>query len=176
MNDATKFEEKTLQNFLQFLTKSKTLYITFFITIFLTFCFGLAMHVGGFQIIDEMYNAENIRRHVAAMTPAQKSIHSWLTGTVDVLYPFAYAAFFIGIAVKCFGRLGIWLAIPSLLAIPADLTEGFAQIMILQGHDSFISLKVWATPIKLAFFAAGLFITVIGLLLMIKKSFRTDET
>jgi hypothetical protein len=92
-----------------------------------------------------------------------------MTGTLDVAYPFAYGAFFIGIALRYFGRFGIYLALPSLLCIPADLTEGLAQVMILTGHEGWMTLKIIATPIKLALYITGLLITLVGLCLALKS-------
>lgn len=127
------------------------------------------MYFGQFGIIDEMYVAEDIRAHIKAMSPRQRAIHAWLTGTVDVVYPFAYGAFFIGIAIKYFGRFGIWLAIPTFLVIPADLIEGLSQAMLLTGHDSYMGVKLVATPIKLVCFICGLCVTIIGLVLALKN-------
>lgn len=133
-------------------------------TLFLTVLFGVVMYVWQFQIIDEMYDAQHIIDHIASMSDLQRRVHSWLTGTVDVAYPFAYAAFFIGVAIKSFGRYGVLLCVPSILCVPADLLEGFAQIMLLNDQENFIGLKVVATPIKLVLFITGLIITLIGLL------------
>jgi len=144
-------------------------------TLALTLCFGIVMYVGGFGIIDEMYNVRDIEDHIKAMEPAQRSAHAWLTGTVDVIYPFAYGAFFIGIAIRYFGRFGPLLALPSLLVIPADLTEGYAQVMLLTGHEQFMDLKVMATPIKLVLFLTGLAITLVGLGLALKGRRNTSS-
>ena len=154
---------------LTYLSQTKTLWMTFWLTMVLTAAFGVVMYVGQFVIIDEMYIAEDIRAHIEAMTPRQRIIHAWMTGTLDVAYPLAYGAFFIGIAIKYFRRFGLWLALPSILVIPTDLIEGFAQIMLLTGHDSFMGLKLIATPAKLVFFLLGLCITIVGLLLAAKR-------
>lgn len=79
------------------------------------------MYFGQFGIIDGMQSAEEISDHINAMSPDQRLMHACLTGTIDVIYPFVYSAFFIGIAIKYFGRLGIWLAVPSILVVPVDL-------------------------------------------------------
>lgn len=160
---------------LDVLSRTKTLWATFLLTIVLTIIFGIVMHVGQFGIIDEMFVAEDIRAHIDAMTPRQRTIHAWLTGTVDVIYPFAYGAFFIGVALKYFGRFGIWLALPSFLVIPCDLTEGFAQVMLLTGHDAYMDLKLIATPAKLILYIMGLLITAAGLLLGGKRRLKASS-
>ena len=149
---------------LQSLSRPRTLWFTFISTVALTLTFGVVMKVWDFGIIDEMYHAEKIRAHIDAMNPQQRSVHAWMTGTLDVAYPLIYGAFFIGVAVKAFGRYALWLALPSIGVIPADLIEGFAQIMLLTGHENFMAVKLIATPTKLVLFVTGLLISVIGLL------------
>jgi len=159
-----------------FLSQTRTLYFSFSLTLILTIIFGIVMHVGEFGIIDEMFVAEDILAHIDAMSPRQRAIHAWLTGTVDVLYPFAYGAFYVGIAIKYFERYGIWLAIPSLFVIPADLVEGLSQVMILSGHEAFIDLKLIATPVKLVLYIFGLCVTVLGFGLAAKARFNSFKT
>ena len=160
--------------FIVSLAQTKTLWITFWLTIALTLCFGVVMYFGQFGIIDEMYVAKYIQAHIDAMSPYQRSVHAWMTGTIDVAYPFAYGAFFIGVAVKYFGRFGLWLALPSFLVIPVDLTEGFAQIMLLTGHENFMGLKQIATQTKIVLYLSGLCITTLGLLLALKGLYNKN--
>nr|WP_298930275.1 hypothetical protein [uncultured Erythrobacter sp.] len=148
---------------LRILAHPPMLWSNFIATLALTAVFGAVMHFWDVVIIDEMYDAGAILAHIADLTPKQRSVHAWLTGSVDVLYPLVYGGFFIGVALKAFGRTGIWWAIPSALVIPVDLFEGFTQIMLLNGHTEYIHAKVAATPIKLVLFVAGLAITSGGL-------------
>ncbi len=154
---------------LAFLAQTKTLWFTFILTLLLTVAFVVVMQVWQFGLIDEMYNAADIKAHIAAMSPTQRTVHAWTTGTLDVAYPLCYGAFFIGVALKSFGRFGFVLALPSLLVIPVDLTEGFSQIMLLGGHNEYMGLKIIATPLKLGLFGLGLVIALIGLALMFFK-------
>lgn len=161
----------------QYLSKTRTLWVTFALTLGLTLAFGVVMKIWNFGIIDEMYHAEQIRAHIEAMSPKQRIVHAWMTGTLDVAYPFAYGALFIGVAVKVFGRYGLWLALPSIGVIPADLIEGFSQIMLLTGHENFMAVKLIATPIKLVLWLSGLFIAIAGLIkLGILKSKANAQT
>ncbi|GAA0465231.1 hypothetical protein GCM10009096_02230 [Parasphingorhabdus litoris] len=161
--------QKVLLERLEFLTRASALWFTFASTIMLTAAFGIVMHVWDFVIIDEIYEAQVILDHVSCMTPIQRTVHIWLTATVDVLYPFLYGAFFIGVSLKAFGRTGLWLALPSFLVIPVDLFEGFTQVMLLQGHHEYVAAKVWATPAKLTLFFAGSAITAIGLVQLFRQ-------
>lgn len=163
-------------NYISLIAEPKTLWLSFWLTFGLTLSFGLVMYVGEFGIIDEMYVADEIKTHLDEMSSYQKTLHVWLTGTIDVIYPFAYGTFFIGVALKAFGRFGIWLAVPSLFAIPADLTEGFAQIMLLTEHEEFMNLKTLSTKAKLALYFTGLTTTALGLILIAKKRYSSRIT
>jgi len=147
-----------------FLSQTKTLWVTFTAALILTLCFGLIMHIWEFGIIDEMYAPEKIIAHIEAMTPLQRRVHAVMTGTIDVLYPFAYGSFFIGMAKRYFVKYGTWLALPSLLVIPADLAEGITQIFLLNGHYDFADLKAIFTPLKLGLYFAGVAITILAIL------------
>lgn len=152
------------------LLKNKTLLWTLFaITLLITISFAIVMQVWGFMLIDEMFKADQIADHIAAMSEKQKQVHIWTTATLDVLYPLAYGSLFAGIALKAFGRAGIWLALPSLLCIPVDLSEGYAQVMLLAGNHEFMNLKTAVTPIKFALFIAGLVISVLGLVRLYRQ-------
>ncbi len=153
-----------------FLTNKRTLWTLFVITLLLTVFFGVVMQIWDFMLIDEMFNADQINNHIISMTVAQKQAHIWTTATLDVLYPLAYGGLFAGIALKAFGKSGLWLALPSLLCIPVDLTEGYAQVMLLTGNAEFMSLKTITTPLKLALFITGLAIAIVGLIKLYKAS------
>lgn len=153
-----------LINMLNFLAKPKILWFTFAAVVVLSVGFALVTRHWNFGIIDEMYVAEEIRHHIAAMSAKQRLVHAWMTATLDVAYPFAYGGFFIGVAMRYFGRFGLFLALPSMAVIPIDLLEGLSQIMLLNGQKGFMALKLWMTPIKLILFLAGFLITMVGLL------------
>lgn len=153
-----------------YLTKKSTLWFLFAATICLTISFAVVMQLWGFGIIDEMFVASQINDHIGAMTAKQKQAHIWTTATLDVLYPFVYAGFFAGVALKAFGRVGLWLAIPAILCIPVDLTEGYAQVMLLSGHVEYMGLKTTTTPLKYGLFFSGLLITTVGLFKLYKSS------
>eukprot|EP00510_Aplanochytrium_minuta_P004544 CAMPEP_0184006532 /NCGR_PEP_ID=MMETSP0954-20121128/753_1 /TAXON_ID=627963 /ORGANISM="Aplanochytrium sp, Strain PBS07" /LENGTH=112 /DNA_ID=CAMNT_0026285107 /DNA_START=283 /DNA_END=621 /DNA_ORIENTATION=- len=98
------------------------------------------------------------------MTPTQRRVHMIMTATIDVLYPFAYASFFVGVALKAFpGVEGTFLSLPSILCVPTDLLEGYSQVMLLAGYNDYMSLKTRTTPIKLFLFTLGLVITIAGI-------------
>ncbi|CAB9507937.1 expressed unknown protein [Seminavis robusta] len=143
------------------LSEKETIWLTFWLTIAETICFGLVMWWWEFTVIDEMFEAEEIATHIGNMTLQQRNVHIWMTATLDVLYPFTYSSFFLGVAIRAFK--GHWLAIlPTLLCVPTDLTEGYAQVMLLSGHKDFMAIKTTATPLKLLLFGTALIITILG--------------
>ncbi len=155
------------------LTTNRALWVSFGLTLVLTALFGVVMAVWDFAIIDEMYRPDAIRDHVAAMSAEQRRVHAWMTGTLDVAYPFAYGALLGGMALRAFPTKK-WLLLPILLCIPADLVEGLSQIMILTGHENWIAVKAIATPVKLVAYATAILIALAGLLTLLwrKKKAR----
>lgn len=147
---------------LNFLTQKNTLWLLLAITLITTVSFGVVMHIWDFLLIDEMYDAEQISAHISALSAEQKQVHIWTTATLDVLYPLVYGLLFAGVALKAFGKNGLLLALPSLLCIPADLSEGFAQVMLLSGNADYMGLKTAMTPIKFALFFPGFLIAIVG--------------
>lgn len=162
-----------IQSLLIFLSQTRTIWVTFTATLLLTLVFVLVMRIWQFQIIDKLQAAEQITQHIATMSNTQRNVHIWLTGTVDVAYPFVYSGFFIGVAIRSFGLNGILLSIPSFLVIPADLLEGISQIILLTGNETLMQLKLIMTPTKRFLFVAGLVITLMGLLNLLRNRFFT---
>ena len=93
-----------------------------------------------------------------------------MTATLDVAYPLAYGSFFIGMALRFFGRLGPWLALPCLVLVFTDLTEGLVQVLLLTGHDSLVWIKALVTPLKLALFTFGLILSLVGAAIALRHS------
>ena len=145
------------------LTQNKTLWWLFTLTLVLTIAFGVVMQIWDFVLIDEMFNAEQISNHIDALSATQKQVHIWTTVTLDVVYPFAYAGLFAGLTLKAFGKTGTWLALPIILCVPVDLTEGFAQVMLLSDNARYMNLKTAMTPVKLGLFVFGLIVALVSL-------------
>lgn len=169
------YRDTPMTRLLAFLSQTSVLCGTFFLTVFLTLLFLLGMWAWDFELIDEMFRREQIEAHLSALSPKQRSAHAWITGTVDVVYPFAYAGFFAGMAARAFGRYGAWLAAPSLLVVPADLIEGVSQIMLMKGQTAFIEVKLVATPTKLVLFGLGAVFTVVAALVLLWKTLVKAE-
>ena len=128
-------------------TSKGGLWLAFFIFITLSTGFLLVMKVCDFMIIDEMYKSDDIIAHIQNMSAAQKSAHIWTTATLDVAYPFSYAALFGGLTVTAFPHQK-WLALPILICVPFDLIEGVTQIALLNDQFDWVLIKQVVTPIK----------------------------
>lgn len=129
----------------------------------LTIAFGIWIQRYDLQIIDELSDPDQIRAVVAAMTEDQRSAHWWMTLVLDYFYPLAYGGFFAGLALRNFGAAGVWLAIPAMIVVPADIIENTIQLFILSGDQSLIWVKPIVTPIKLVTFIVAGLIALAGL-------------
>ncbi|NNU16626.1 hypothetical protein HK107_09865 [Parvularcula sp. ZS-1/3] len=153
------------------LVSDRNLWLSFILVALLSATFGIVMLLSGFTIIDEMQDAQKIRDHVEAMTERQRMTHAWLTATVDVLYPFVYASLFAGLSLRFLGKAGPFFAIIAALAIPADLVEGFAQVIILHGGFEVLPVKAVATPIKLPLSGTAGAASIVALLIAARRRF-----
>lgn len=160
-----------------FLANGKTIVWSGLAFVGLTIAFGIWIQRYDLNIIDEISDPEQIKAVVAAMTPEQRSAHWWMTLSLDYFYPLAYGAFFAGLALRYFGAAGIWLAIPSMIVVPADIIENTVQLVILSGDHSLIGVKAIATPIKLVSFIVAALIALIALIFAVYRRFasETDE-
>ncbi len=140
----------------------------------LTIAFGIWIQRYDLHIIDEISDPDQIRAVVAAMSPEQMAAHWWMTLCLDYFYPLAYGAFFAGLALRYFGAAGIWLAVPSMIVVPADIIENTVQLLILSGDQSLIGVKVIATPIKLVSFIVAAIIALIALIYAVYRRFSAD--
>jgi len=149
-------------------TSKRGLWAAFFIFVALNAGFLIVMKSYGFSIIDEMWRPDQILSHIADMSPEQRRAHAWMTSTLDVAYPLTYAALFGGLTIKAFPHKA-WLALPILICVLVDLVEGVSQVMLLNGHESWVGLKSVVTPVKLILFITGV-VTAIAALWVLYKS------
>ena len=148
------FERITTTNF--------ALWFSFIAYMGMSIAFVVIMQVWDFWVIDEMFSKERILAHIEALSDKQRLVHVWTTATLDVAYPFAYGTFQAGMAYRYLGRWGRWVAPLGLICIPVDLIEGFAQVMLLTGSTEYISLKIVATPVKLALYFSSLGFAIVA--------------
>ena len=132
---------------IKFLTQARTLWLLFALLIVELVVFIAISMNGGFPILDAMSDPSKIECHIKAMTDANLHDHILMTATLDVALPLTYGALFAGLALKVLRPL---FALPSVMAIPVDLTEGVVQIMTLKGRTDVLWLKAYVTPLKFA--------------------------
>ncbi|NKB33801.1 MAG: hypothetical protein GKR91_11950 [Pseudomonadales bacterium] len=144
------------------LTKSNVLWISFFAVVALTLSFQFIAQRYGLVLLDGLYDPAEVRAAIANMTAQQRSVHVWVTSTLDVAYPIAYGIFFVGTAYKFFPTCGKYLALPALFCVPIDLVEGVIQVLALTTSIDWIQAKAILTPAKFALVLSALFITLYG--------------
>lgn len=117
----------------------------------------------GLTLLDGLSDPNEARALIAEMSEAQKQVHLWTTGILDVIFPLAYGGLFVGLAWRFFGSAGSLLALPGLAVVPIDLTEGVVQILALGGSEDVLVHKVWVTPLKFGLFIAAAVVAVAAL-------------
>ncbi|MEO1405395.1 MAG: hypothetical protein AAFV54_02750 [Pseudomonadota bacterium] len=156
----------------EWLPKTSTLWGLGLFYLVLTIGFGIVIAVFDLHIIDEISNPDRVLEVVSSFGPEQRQAHFWMTLILDMPYPLAYGGFYIGLALRFFGRWGPLLALPALITIPADLIENTAQLFILAGQEHFAWIKQYVTPVKLAGFIPASILAIIALGLAVKRRFQ----
>ncbi len=158
------------------LAAKKALWISFVATVLCSIAFPVVAGQFGITLLDAISDPEQCRAVLATMSDSQRSLHAWITGTLDVVYPAAYGALFVGSAYRFFPSVGRWLAAPILLLVPVDLLEGLVQILALTDTVDWLGAKALLTPAKLVLFYFGLIVTLCGWGVWIVRRFQRQET
>jgi hypothetical protein len=108
------------------------------------------------QLIDGIWSPGDARALIAQLSAEQKTGHLWFTSTVDVLLPIFVAVTLAGITLKAFPHYGKYLAIPPLLAVPFDYTEGVIQVLVLTDTLDLLAIKAYTSPVKISGYLFGL--------------------
>jgi hypothetical protein len=154
----------TLKPIFDAITQTKVLWCLFLSTLIGTALFSYCASQFGITLLDGVSSSTQAQSIIESMSAEQRLAHVWITGTLDVLYPFIYGLFFAGVALRCFPRAGKVFSFPILLVIPTDLFEGLIQILALSGNSEMLVLKEIVTPLKFGLFAFGLAIAIFGAL------------
>ncbi len=144
------------------LSRPAIMWATLFVTVVLTVLFQVVASHWQLSLLDAISDPTEARQVLAGMSPEQKSIHAWITATLDVAYPLAYGALFIGAAYQFFPERAVWLARPTYVLVPIDLIEGVIQVVALIGAADWMDAKAIVTPIKTLLFLFGIVMTVAG--------------
>ena len=156
---------------LEYLKNGRTITQSGLVFLGLTIAFAVWIQVYDLSILDEMSDPDEIRARLAAMSPAQKTSHWWMTLLLDYAYPLAYGSFFAGLSLRFFGKVGLLLAIQAFISITADMIENTLQLFILTGHLELIEIKSVVTPIKLVTFLSAALIALIALIIAAVRRF-----
>ncbi len=155
------------------LSQTRVLWISFIATILLTIAFQVAVPVWDLILLDAIADPAEVRAALAAMSPEQHTIHAWVTATLDVAYPVAYGALFIGSGYRFYGRYGWLVALPAIVLVPVDLVEGVVQVLALTGIADWIDSKAYITPLKTGLFLVGIVTTIGGWVIWLVNRIRT---
>lgn len=134
-------------------------------TVALTALFPLVAGHFGLTLLDAVADPTEARALIEGLTSEQRQAHAWITGTLDVAYPLAYGALFLGAMLRFFPRRGPLLAIPVLIGVPADFLEGLVQILALTGQVDWLAAKAVLTPVKGGAFVYGAVLALLGVAL-----------
>ena len=144
------------------LTDNRILWMSFIATILLTITFQVAVGIWDLTLIDAISDPGDTRLAIASMSQQQNLIHAWITATLDIAYPLAYGALFIGSGYKFYGKWGWLVAAPVFVLVPTDLIEGVVQVLALTNVTDWIDAKAILTPLKTFLFLLGLATTIVG--------------
>ncbi len=157
------------------LAATRSLWVAFVSTVVITIAFQVVTSIWGISFIDALSDPAEVRQAISDMTRDQRAFHARITATLDVAYPLAYGALFVGSAYAFYGRLGRYIAIPLLLVVPTDLLEGVVQVLALTDIADLIDAKAVLTPLKFILFLLGLATMVIGWALWLFSRLRNSQ-
>ena len=147
------------------LRERRALLVALLATLVLTALFPVIAAHFGLTLLDAVADPTEARALIEGLTSEQRQAHAWITGTLDVAYPLAYGALFLGATVRFFPRQGVLLAIPILIGVPADFLEGLVQILALTGQVDWLAAKAVLTPVKGGAFVYGAVMALLGVAL-----------
>jgi hypothetical protein len=147
------------------LREGRVLLAALLATVLLTTFFPLLAGHFVLTLLDAVADPTEARALIEGLTGEQRQAHAWITGTLDVAYPLAYGALFLGATLRFFPRQGALLAIPILVGVPADFLEGLVQILALTGQADWLAAKAVLTPVKGGAFVYGAVLALLGVAL-----------
>lgn len=143
----------------------RALLVALLATLVLTALFPVIAAHFGLTLLDAVADPTEARALIEGLTSEQRQAHAWITGTLDVAYPLAYGALFLGATLRFFPCQGVLLAIPILIGVPADFLEGLVQILALTGQVDWLAAKAVLTPVKGGAFVYGAVLALLGVAL-----------
>ena len=156
------------------LSQTRNLWIAFGATILITLSFPLVGSIWAISFVDALSDPGAVRAAIAAFSAEQRVVHVWVTATLDVAYPLAYGALFIGAAYRFFPKAGRWLAMAFIVLVAVDVLEGIVQVLALTDTADLVDGKAILTPLKTLLFLFGVVTTIGGWVMWIVRGRRDD--
>ncbi len=143
------------------LVRTPVLIITGILTLLVGASFAPVQAAMDGPLLDMAFTGEAARERLSGLSAEQRYLHFLGTVINDTLFPLAYGAFFAGLA----GRFApqqwrVWVMLPALLAVIADLAENTTQALALYGAADLLTLKSILTPLKFGLVGLSLLLAV----------------
>lgn len=124
----------------------------------------------GFEFLDAFYHPIEVTNIVNSMSPKMLRMHTIATLTLDVIYPFAYGLFFIGLISRLSSKIKL-IFIPLTL-IFVDILEGINQVVLLNWFisDSLLFFKASLTLIKFTLLILSILLVITLLIKRLKTA------
>lgn len=138
------------------LTRTPVIIGSFILMLLVGLSFAPTQSIIDGPLLDMVWTGEAAKLRLAEMSDAQRQAHFWATVLNDTAYPFAYGAFFAGLAGRFAPRP--WrtgVIVPAGLTMIADLAENTIQALALSGSADLLALKSVLTPLKFGLFIAA---------------------
>lgn len=117
--------------------------------------------IGGDLLDFQLNGADAIARLQELRTVANGlEAHQFISGRLDMAYPFAYGLFFASLAMRFSKSHSLLFALPMALAIVFDISENLVQLQGLAGNDEVLHAKTYLTPAKFGCVAAGMLLAI----------------
>lgn len=156
------------------ISETRALWLAFGATILVTLCFPVVGSIWAMSFIDAISDPAAVREAIAALTSEQRVVHVWVTATLDVAYPLAYGALFIGAAYRFLPKIGRYLGWAFIALVAVDLMEGVVQVLALTDLADLVDAKAILTPVKTALFLMGVVTTVLGWTIWLNRGRKQD--
>ncbi len=156
------------------LAETRNLWLAFGATILITLSFPVVGSIWAMSFIDPISDPGAVRDAIAALSAEQRVVHVWVTATLDVAYPLAYGALFIGAAYRFYPTFGRFLGWAFIGLVAVDLLEGIVQVLALTDTADLVAGKAFLTPMKRALFLIGVVTTLLGWVIWIIRRRQGD--
>ncbi len=161
---------------LGWLTRTPVLIGLFIATLLIGTSFYFVIQAIEGDLLDMIWTGDDAITRLNELSDAQKEAHLLGTVTLDVLYPFAYCALFVGLLCRLAWRWRWGLILLPVMAALCDFAENTVQAMALSGRPSeILFVKDLVTPIKFYGLMATLAIIILLALVALVRYLRRPK-